>query len=646
MIGLKREAAMKYRIDDCTIGGVINPTLTLIGWVENNANKIVIKSNGEIINEKVIKKVRQKVTTFHYEIPLLKDQNRYQIYFVDNNDREILVKSISANKIQRLIHKYETRFRFIKSYKFHDRRLRKKQDVYYKNTIDYKDSEQYTRWLKKHQSFCEIENYTYKPKISIVMPVYNVPGEYLGYCLDSILNQTYQNFEICIADDCSTNQDTIDTLHKYMKKDNRIKVVFREKNGHISRATNSALELVTGEFVGLMDNDDKLEKHALNEVVHVLNQNPHLDFIYTDEDKVDMEGNRSDPHFKSDFAIDSLYGGNYICHFSVIRKALIDQIGGFRQGYEGAQDFDLFLRLTEVTEKIYHIPKVLYHWRMIPGSTAVGGDGAKNYAADAGKRALEDYFNRKNIKVNIDNFISTNYFVEYLFDKEPKVEILIYNYQNQKEVLESIKNMTIFENYHVTVLEQNKAIKAVNEIIYKIKADYLIFIDANSQIISVDWIDILVGYASQKHIGVVGCKIIDDLGLVKASGYHVSLKNNKIYTNGPLHYKDYGYNGRLLIPYDYTLVEDKVMAVEKSKFQDLNTNYSIVVALYDLQLKLLENGYNNVMVPQVEIMNFSDEDQDKIELILKQYRDTISKVKYYNPNFMIEKSYCIEKVGG
>ena len=637
---------MKYRIDDCTIGGVINPTLTLIGWVENKAERIIIKSNNKVINEIVINKIRQRVTTFHYEIPLEKGLNKYEIYFCDVYKKESLVKSITTNKMQRLIHKYESSFKFIKSYRFYNRKLKKKIKNYYRNTIDYKDSEQYTHWLKKHQSFYEVEDYSYNPKISIVMPVYNVPGEYLGYCIDSILNQTYQNFEICIADDCSTNQDTIDTLHRYMNKDSRVKVIFRPKNGHISRATNSALELVTGDYIGLMDNDDKLEKHALNEVVHVLNENPDIDFIYTDEDKVDMEGNRSDPHFKTDFAIDSLYGGNFICHFSVIRKSLIDQIGGFRQGYEGAQDFDLFLRLTEVTNKIYHIPKILYHWRMIPGSTAVGGDGAKNYAADAGKRALEDYFDKKQIKVNIDNFISTNYFVEYLFDKEPEVEILVYNYQNQREILESIKKMTVFENYHMTTLDQNKTIKEINQIIQSIKSDYLIFIDANSEIVSVDWIDILVGYASQKHIGVVGCKVVDDIGLVKASGYHVSLKDNKIYTNGPLHYKDYGYNGRLLIPYDYTLVENKVMAVEKNKFSDLSTNYSLSVALYDLQLKLLARGYNNVMVPQVEIVNYDEDDQNKIELILKQYHDCIAKVNYYNPNFMIEKAYCLEKVGG
>lgn len=630
---------MKYRIDDCTIGGIINPTLTLIGWVDNSADKIVIKQAGQVIDEIVIKKVRSRVTTFHYEIPLVKGKKNYEIYF-SNNKEEILVREIKTNKVQRIIHKYESNRGYKKSIN-NDFKLEIRN--YYKNTIDYKDSKSYTQWINKHEKFEPAKEYKYQPKISIVMPVYNVPGEYLEYCLDSILNQTYQNFEICIADDCSTNQDTIDTLHTYMKKDERIKVVFREKNGHISKATNSALTLATGEFVGLMDNDDKLELHALNEIVNILNQDSTIDFIYTDEDKVDMEGNRSDPHFKPDFSIDSLYGGNYICHFSVIRKKLIDKIGGFRAGYEGAQDFDLFLRLTEETNKIYHIPKILYHWRMIPGSTAVGGDGAKNYAADAGKRALEDYFYKKNIKVNIDNFISTNYFVEYLFDQEPKVEIIVYRYKQDNNILKSIKEMTLFQNYHITLIEENYTIEKINDLLQQIDTEYFVFVDANCQIVSPDWIDILIGYASQAHIGTVGCKIIKDGLLVKESGYYVSQNSDRIHTNGPLHFKDYGYNGRLLIPYDYTLVENTVFAIQKSKFENLNSHYSLNLAFYELQLKSLEKGLMNVFVPQVEILNDNELREENMSELLLRYQEIINKTNYYNVNFMIDKAYCIEK---
>ena len=638
---------MKYRIDDCTIGGIINPTLTLLGWVDNSVDKIVIEASNKVVNETKIKKIRSKVTTFHYQIPLIKGYNQYQLYFVNDKEKK-LIRNISTNKMQRVIHKYKSEY-LLKSSKINyseNRKIMERIREYYKNTVDYKNSKEYEFWLKKHEHFEPVKNYHYQPKISIVMPVYNVPGKYLGYCIDSILNQTYQNFEICIADDCSNNLDTIDTLKKYMKKDERIKVVFRETNGHISRATNSALELATGEFIGLMDNDDKLEKHALNEVVNVLNIDSNIDFIYTDEDKIDMDGNRSDPHFKSDFAIDSLYGGNYICHFSVIRKKLIDKIGGFRIGYEGAQDFDLFLRLTEVTSNIYHIPKVLYHWRMIPGSTAVGGDGAKNYAADAGKRALEDYFSKKKIKVNVDNFISTNYFIEYLFDKEPKVEIIIYNYEGQENTIDSIKEMTIYQNYHITFINKDETTDNINNIIHLLDADYLIFMDANSKIRTVDWIELFVGYASQDHIGVVGGKIVNNNLLVQESGYHVSNDMKKIYTNGPIHYKDYGYNCRLLIPYDYLMIECNTFAIKKEKFIDLNESYNLVTAFFDMQLKLQKQGLSNVLVPQIEIASYNNINVGKLndlEIMLKTHRDVIDKTNYYNINFSLEKSYCIEK---
>lgn len=633
---------MKYKINECTIGGVINPTLTLIGWVENSADKVVIKYGNHIVDEKIINKVRTRVTTFHYEISLIKGQNEYEIYFA-NNQEEIFVQKVKTNRLARIVHKYKVQHAYKKSI---NNQLTKEIKDYYKNTINYKNSKEYTDWLKKHESFEPLIDYKYQPKISLVIPVYNVPGEYLGYCLDSILNQTYQNFEICIADDCSTNKDTIETLHKYMKKDDRIKVFFRKENGHISRATNSALELVSGEFIGLMDNDDKLEMHALNEIVHVLNRNPSIDFIYTDEDKIDMEGNRSDPHFKSDFAIDSLYGGNYICHFSVIRKTLIDKIGGFRVGYEGAQDFDLFLRLTNETKNIYHIPKVLYHWRMIPGSTAVGGDGAKNYAADAGKRALIDYFDRKGIKVNIDNFISTNYFVEYLFDNEPTVEIIIYNYDNQSEIIDSIKNKTLYKNYHITFVNKDMSINEINTIIDKIQSDYFIFIEANCLINTVDWIDLMIGYVSQQHIGVVGCKILDKDMIVRESGYYLSDDYTKIYTNGPILNVDYGYNGRLLIPYDYTLVENCVFAISKKRFINLDGNYDLSNAFYDLQLKLLDNGFNNVLLPQVEITSLKIKNSSVSKEVLNNYKNCIERTNYYNKNFMLEKAYCIEKIGG
>lgn len=634
---------MKYLIDEAVICGIKNPSLIIRGWVENSAEYLVVKKGNTVIKKQEIKKTRSRVSTFHYSIDL-KGHTNVDIYFERTGELEKISK-ISATLSQRILQKYKPKG-IINNISIKNILIRKELAEINKKLIDMKNSEEYSSWLTKHEEFEPTKEYPYQPKISIVMPVYNVPGEYLGYCLDSILNQTYQNFEICIADDCSTNEDTIETLKKYMSRDSRIKVVFREKNGHISRATNSALELATGEFVGLMDNDDKLEIHALNEVVNVLNKNPDIDFIYTDEDKIDMEENRSDPHFKSDFALDTLYGGNYICHFSVIRKSIIDKIGGFRTGYEGAQDFDLFLRITNETNKIYHIPKVLYHWRMIPGSTAVGGDGAKNYAALAGKKALEDYFEKKGIPVNIDNFISTHYFVEYLLEKEPAVDIIIYNYKENSKILKSIKSMTVYSNYNIICISGDD-VNTVNETVKKSNSDYIVFVDGNTEFLTVDWLDILIGYASQDKIGVVGGKVLDENMLVREAGLIITDKPGLIPSTVLTYRGDYGYNGRLLVPFNYSIIECKLFAIKKDNFISLDTKFNLEYAFYDLNLALLDKGYRNIFVPQVEIMNLNDNsiiNSGILKELMNKYSSYFKKNDYfYNRNLSQEYPFKLKK---
>ena len=233
-----------------------------------------------------------------------------------------------------------------------------------------------------------------------------------------------------------------------------------------------------------------------------------------------------------------------------------------------------------------------------------------------------------------------------MFDKEPKVEIIIYNYEGQENTIDSIEEMTIYQNYHITFINKDETTDNINNIIHLLDADYLIFMDANSKIRTVDWIELFVGYASQDHIGVVGGKIVNNNLLVQESGYHVSNDMKKIYTNGPIHYKDYGYNGRLLIPYDYLMIECNTFAIKKEKFIDLNESYNLVTAFFDMQLKLQKQGLSNVLVPQIEIASYNNIYVGKLndlEIMLKTHRDVIDKTNYYNINFSLEKSYCIEK---
>jgi glycosyltransferase involved in cell wall biosynthesis len=238
-----------------------------------------------------------------------------------------------------------------------------------------------------------LENFDYKPKISIIMPVYNVDSKWLNLAINSVINQFYDNWELCIADDASVNEGTLDYLKNL--DDDRIKIKFLKNNLGISGASNEASRLATGDYIALLDHDDTLSPDALYEVVKSINKlDP--DLIYSDEDKLTLQGFYVEPFYKPDFSMERFYSSNYLCHLSVFRKSLFDNVGGFRKAFDGSQDYDLLLRSAEKTSKIHHISKVLYHWRKIPGSCSVD-HRSKPYAYLAGKKALEESLKRRGI---------------------------------------------------------------------------------------------------------------------------------------------------------------------------------------------------------------------------------------------------------
>jgi hypothetical protein len=243
----------------------------------------------------------------------------------------------------------------------------------------------------------EIESFEFQPKISVVMPVYNVEQQWLEQAIESIFSQVYQNWELCIADDASPSPHIKEVLNLYKNRGKRVKIKYLESNRGISGASNEALSLTTGQYVALLDHDDVMSRDSLFEIVKLLNAHPEAELIYTDEDKLSMGGLHLRPVFKPDWDPDLLLTYNYICHLLVCKRELVERAGGFRLGFEGSQDYDLLLRMTELTDKIFHIPKVLYHWRMIPGSAAFVVD-AKSKAFERAKRALEDALQRRGIR--------------------------------------------------------------------------------------------------------------------------------------------------------------------------------------------------------------------------------------------------------
>lgn len=558
-------------------------------------------------------------------------------------------------------------------------------DIFYNPMIQI----DYEQWLKNNEKEQVIQPLSYNPLISILIPVYNVDPLFLDECIKSILKQSYQNFEICLADDCSTNEDTIKKLKMLETKDNRIKVVYREKNGHISAATNDALKIASGEFIALMDNDDLLHKDALYENVKVLNTNPGIDFIYSDEDKINTSNRRCYPNFKPDYSPDTLLSLNYISHLAVIRKTLIDNVGGFREGYEGAQDYDLYLRITEQTDKIYHIPKILYHWRMIETSTAVN-PGSKNYAYLNGKKALESAMERRGIKAKIELAEDVLYYkVKYDISDLPLVSIIIptKDYVDiLKNCIDSIIKKTTYRNYEIIIInngsekqetisyldkiQREYKIKVVdidsefnysylnNQAVKQAKGEFIVLLNNDTEVITEKWIEEMLGYAKQKHVGTVGPKLLYPDGTIQHAGVVTGLGGiaSHVYIGATRDFK--GLYGRLDVPYNYSAVTAACLMVEKKKFEEvggLDETLKVAYNDIDFNLKLLEKGYYNVFIPYVELTHYESKTRG-LDTTTEKYRrflfesktmdekwENLYNDRFYNPNYSLRGWFMLDK---
>ena len=490
---------------------------------------------------------------------------------------------------------------------------------------------EYEKWIEnieKHYEHLDANKLQYQPKISILVPVYNVLDRHLIPCIESVRKQTYKNWELCLVDDCSTMENVKKTLNKYKNKDKRIKVKFRETNGHISQCTNTALDMATGEYIAFLDCDDTLAKFALNEVVELLNKNRDLDFIYSDEDKIDDEGlNRHMPHFKPDWSPDTLMSHMYTCHFGVYRTSIAREIGGDRKGYEGAQDYDFTLRFTEKTDKIAHIDKILYHWRERVESTAADA-GAKPYILEAAKKTKEDALRRRGLKANLELVDGIyQYRVNYLVDGAPKVSVVIPskdNYKILEKCITSFVEKTRYKNYEFILVDngssdENKEkyselakkynityiyekmdfnfSKMCNMGVAKSTGDYILLLNDDIEIIDEEWLERMLGQAQLKHIGAVGAKLLYEGG---ERIQHIGVVNYKV---GPSHifakFKDdqLYYFGRNKIDYNSSAVTAACLLVNKDKYNEVGgLDESLAVAYNDVDFcfKLVEKGYYNI----------------------------------------------------
>lgn len=501
----------------------------------------------------------------------------------------------------------------------------------------------YEDWITRLEKEEDKENagldFTYRPVISVIIPTYNVAENLLIECIESVLNQTYDNWQLCIADDCSTMPEVRKVLENY-EHDPRIDIVYRKENGHISRATNSAIELAKGEFIALLDCDDVLRPNALFEVVKVLNDNPELDYIYSDEDKIDENGkNRHMPHFKPDWSPDTLMGNMYTCHLSVYRKSIIDEIGGLRAGYEGSQDYDLALRFTEKIppSHIKHISKILYHWRTRKESTAADV-GAKPYIMEAAYKAKEDALMRRGLKAKIELVKDIwQYRVNYIPSGNPKVSIIIPSKDNPdilNTCISSIRSKTKYKNYEIIVVDNgsndsgrakyDEICNRYNCIYYYEQmefnfskmcntgasvstGEYILFLNDDIEVIDGEWLERMLGQAELVHAGAVGAKLLYP---ESENIQHVGVIN---IANGPSHAfeglndRDIYYFGRNKLDYNYIAVTAACLMLSKKKFDEVggfNEQLNVAYNDVDLCFKLIEAGYYNVVRTDVILYHY------------------------------------------
>ncbi len=484
----------------------------------------------------------------------------------------------------------------------------------------------------------KIAQMVYRPLISVVMPVYDPPLQFLKDAIDSVRNQAYPHWELCIADDASSDPQIRDYLNGLATQDKRVKLVLREKNGHIVAASNSALTVATGEFVALLDHDDLISADALYWVAEALNRHPMASIVYSDEDKIGLDGKRCDPYFKSDWNLELLLSQNMISHLGVYRRSLLQEIGGFRLGYEGSQDYDLALRcaLNILPSQIVHIPRVLYHWRILPGSTALS-PGEKSYAQRAGHRAVSDYLMASHLGGWVESLPNGFYRVHPQLPAVLPMVSLVIPTRNAlklvKQCVEGILSKTTYSNYEILLIDngsddpaalqyfdelnRHAQIRVIrddsefnyaalnNRAVLHAKGELVGLINNDIEVIAPDWLEEMVGLVLRPGVGAVGARLWYPDGTLQHGGVIIGLGGVAGHAHWGLQRGDPGYFGRAVLTQVLSGVTAACLIVRKSVYQEVNgldeNNLKVAFNDVDFCLKLTEAGYRNVWTPYAEM---------------------------------------------
>lgn len=527
-----------------------------------------------------------------------------------------------------------------------------------------------------------------KPLISIVMPVYNTPEPYLRRALDTVLEQLYPHWELCIADDASTAPHVATVLAEYAARDSRVKTVRRAANGHISAASNSALELASGEFVALMDHDDELPPHALYSVVDEILRHPDVDIIYSDEDKIDENGHRYDPYFKTDWNPDLFHGQNMVSHLGVFRRTLLEEIKGFRVGYEGSQDYDLVLRAVEKTssERIRHIPAILYHWRVFSSSSSFS-TVALPTATDAARRALQDHFQRTDQPVQVVPAPGAQWYTRMIYPVSapaPLVSLLVPTRDKVellRQCVEGLLTETDYPNLEVIILDNNSAEKetldyfaaledrdrvrvlrydgpfnfsAINNFGARAaKGELIGLINNDIKVIEPGWLTEMVAHALRSEVGAVGAKLYYGDDTIQHAGVITGINGvaNHIHKHLPREHP--GHFARLMLTQNMSCVTAACLIMRKAVFDEVGgldeTHLAVAFNDVDLCLRVRDAGYRLVWTPFAELYHLesasrgSDTAPDKIDRFRREiaymkerWGQSLVEDPFYNPNLTLD----------
>lgn len=553
----------------------------------------------------------------------------------------------------------------------------------------------YGRWISQNDTITPhdvakmrslTKQFPHKPLLSIVMPTYNSDPALLRDAISSILDQTYQNFEICIADDCSTDQCTRTVIEEMSKKDARIKFVFREENGHISECSNSALTLASGEYIVLMDHDDLIPKHALWIVVYYINTHRNAKVLYSDEDKLEFDGSRSEPYFKGDFDNFLMYGHNLVSHLGVYATELVKKVGGFRKGYEGSQDYDLLLRCADncSAEDIIHIPHVLYHWRKVLGSTSVSAD-QKNYAIVAAQKAINDHFERRGLPYvsivgpwdgntaiaispealkspkTVAVIILTRDRLEDLSacvasieraDQLPAELIVMDNGSTEPEALKFIKSLET-KSHAIQVLRDERKFNfsALNNAAAKrARSDILCFLNNDTEVLANDWLARAAAHFEVSDIGAVGAKLLYPDRTVQHFGVYLGMSLHKIAAHA-----HHGIPGDAPGPFSkagliqqFSAATAACLFVRRSLFEAVGGFDEALEVAYndvDLCMRIRQAGYKIIVDPNLLLLHKEsatrgyDHNSERAErlnreagLMRAKWGEALDRDPFYNPN--------------